>query len=147
MDSSPHRGPVGEPGGGSFTGTLERKKKNAYLGSFFLGPEKIKSCLEAIWNFSKEQGSPELISEIMGVKRGPFIRPRCIGTLRARTQMLINHSKLVPPCDACLMFGGKFVEEWWEWDRSKYGLSLNQMKWRIQNTCIDTYFQIDLHML
>jgi hypothetical protein len=31
-----HRGPLGEPGGGSFAGTFERKEK-VYLGSF-LGP-------------------------------------------------------------------------------------------------------------
>jgi len=44
----------------------------------------------AIWNFSKERGSTELIS-LWGTK-GPFIRPRCIGTVRARTQMSINQS-------------------------------------------------------
>jgi hypothetical protein len=62
-----HRGPVGEPGGGSFAGTFERKEKyiwvplldlevikilsltetlaslgHTYLGSFFLDPEDIR---------------------------------------------------------------------------------------------------------
>jgi len=41
MCSSLHRCPVGEPGGGSFTGTSE-EKENVYLGSFFLYPEDIK---------------------------------------------------------------------------------------------------------
>jgi hypothetical protein len=42
MGSCLHRGPVGEPEGGSFTGTLERKRENAYLVSFLLDPEDIK---------------------------------------------------------------------------------------------------------
>jgi len=37
MGSSVHRGPVGEPGGGSFTGTYERKRK-CISGFLFLGP-------------------------------------------------------------------------------------------------------------
>jgi hypothetical protein len=45
-----------------------RKKENAYLGSFFVDPEAIKYCLEAIWNFSREQGSSELVSDY-GVQR------------------------------------------------------------------------------
>ena len=56
------RGHVGEPGGGSFAGTFERKKK--YIWVSFLDPEDIKILsLGAIWNFSKEQDSPELISD------------------------------------------------------------------------------------
>jgi len=35
-----HRGPVGEPGGGSFAGTLERKEM--YIWVPFLDPETIK---------------------------------------------------------------------------------------------------------
>jgi hypothetical protein len=35
-----HRGPVGEPGGGSFTGTFERKEKRIWVP--FLDPEAIK---------------------------------------------------------------------------------------------------------
>jgi hypothetical protein len=35
-----------------------------YLGFFFLGPEYIKSLiLGAIWNFSKETGLHELVSD------------------------------------------------------------------------------------
>jgi len=59
---------------------------------FFLDPGGIKSCLGAIWNFSKEEVSPELISDY-GAQKGPFIRPRSIGTGRARTQMLNNQLK------------------------------------------------------
>ena len=48
--------PAGESGGGSFAGNFERKK-NAYLGSFFLDPEEVKSLsLGAIWNFNKGTG-------------------------------------------------------------------------------------------
>jgi len=35
----------------------------AYLGSFFLDPEDMKSLsLTAIWNLAMEQGFPELVS-------------------------------------------------------------------------------------
>jgi len=40
--SSLHRSPVGEPGGGLFTGTFERKRKFV-SGFLFLDPEDIKS--------------------------------------------------------------------------------------------------------
>jgi hypothetical protein len=40
--SSPHRGSVGETGGVRLLGLL-REKENAYLCSFFLDPEDIKS--------------------------------------------------------------------------------------------------------
>jgi len=39
---SHHRGPVGEPGEGSFTGTFERKRK-CISGFLFLDAEDIKS--------------------------------------------------------------------------------------------------------
>ena len=42
MGSSLHRGPVEEPEGVRLLRLL-RKKDNAYLGSFFLDPEDIKS--------------------------------------------------------------------------------------------------------
>ena len=42
-------------------------------------------CLGAIWNFSREQGSTELNIRLWGTK-GPFIRIKCTGTLRARSQ-------------------------------------------------------------
>jgi len=62
-DSSVHRGPVGELGGGSFTGPFERKRE-CISGFFFLGPRGHSGLSPgAIWNFSKEQGSPELISD------------------------------------------------------------------------------------
>jgi len=37
-----HKGPFGEPGGDSFTGTFERKRK-CISGFLFLDPEEIKS--------------------------------------------------------------------------------------------------------
>jgi len=50
-----HRGPVGQPRGGSFAGTFERKEK--YIWVPFLDPEAIKILsLGAIWNFGKGTG-------------------------------------------------------------------------------------------
>jgi len=50
-----HRGPVGEPGGGSFAGTFERKEK--YIWVPFLNLEAIKILsLGTIWSFSKGTG-------------------------------------------------------------------------------------------
>jgi len=41
---------------------LLKEKENAHEGSSSVDPEDINSFnLGAIWNFSKEQGSPELI--------------------------------------------------------------------------------------
>jgi hypothetical protein len=40
LSLSLHRGPVGEPGGGTFTGTFERKEK--YIWVPFLDPGAIK---------------------------------------------------------------------------------------------------------
>ena len=55
MVISLHRGPVGEPGGGSFAGTFERKEK--YIGVPFLDPEVIKMLsLVVICNFGKGTG-------------------------------------------------------------------------------------------
>jgi hypothetical protein len=52
LSLSLHRGPVGEPGGGSFVRTFERKEK--YNWGPFLDPEDIKILsVLAIWNFSK----------------------------------------------------------------------------------------------
>jgi len=52
-----HRGPVGEPGGGSFAGAFERKEK--YIWTPFLDLEAIKILsLEAIWKFGKVTGLP-----------------------------------------------------------------------------------------
>jgi len=64
---------------------LLREKENAYLGSLFLGPRgDYKLSLGAIWNFSMEQGSPELIPDY-GATKGPVIRPRYIGAVRAQS--------------------------------------------------------------
>jgi hypothetical protein len=52
MGLSLHRGPVGEPGGGSFAGTFERKEKYIWVPFFHLEAIKILS-LGAIWNSSK----------------------------------------------------------------------------------------------
>jgi hypothetical protein len=55
MGLSLHRGPAGEPGGGSFARTFERKEK--YIWVPFLDPEIIQILsLGAIWNFSKGTG-------------------------------------------------------------------------------------------
>jgi hypothetical protein len=61
-DLSLHRGPVGEPEGGSFALIFERQEK--YIWVPFLDPEAIKILnLGATWNLVKEQGSPEVISD------------------------------------------------------------------------------------
>jgi hypothetical protein len=52
--------------------------------------------LVATQNFSKEQGSTELITDY-GAQRACYIRPRCIGTFRASTQMLISQSMCCEP--------------------------------------------------
>ena len=45
---------------------------HVYLGSFFLDPEDIKIwSLGVIWNFSKEQGFPELVSDY-GAQKARF---------------------------------------------------------------------------
>ena len=50
-----HRGPVGEPGGGLFAETFERKLK--YIWVPFLDLEAIKILSQrAIWNFSTGTG-------------------------------------------------------------------------------------------
>ena len=66
--------------------------RHVYLGSSFLDAEDIKSLsLGAIWNLSKRTGVPRTGIRLQGTK-GPFLRPRCIGTVGARTQVLINQS-------------------------------------------------------
>ena len=54
-------GPVGEPGGGSFAGTFERKGK--YIWVPFLDPENIQilSLGGPSGTLVKKQGSPEFI--------------------------------------------------------------------------------------
>jgi hypothetical protein len=78
-----HRGPVGEPRGGSFVGTFERKEKSIWVP--FLDPEAIKIwSLGAIWKFIKGTGVSWVDMRLWGTK-GPSIRPRCIGNVRAQT--------------------------------------------------------------
>jgi len=55
-------------------------------GTFFLEPEDIKRLsLGAIWNFTEGAGLPLTGIRLWG-KKGPIF----IGTVRARTQILIN---------------------------------------------------------
>jgi hypothetical protein len=63
-----------------------------YLGSFFLDPVDIKNLsLGAIWNLSKKTGLLGTGIRLGGTK-GPFLKPRCIGIVRTRTQLLIDQS-------------------------------------------------------
>jgi hypothetical protein len=53
--ASLHLGPVGEPGGGLFAETSERKEKCIWVP--FLDPEAIKILSAgALWNFGKGTG-------------------------------------------------------------------------------------------
>jgi hypothetical protein len=64
--------------------------RRVYLGSFFLDPEDVKFIsLGPSGTLVKEQGSPEMVSDY-GAQRACQLRPRCIGTVRAQTQILIN---------------------------------------------------------
>jgi len=55
-----HRDPVGEPGGGSFAETFERKEK--YIWVPFLDPEATKILsLEPYGTLGNEQGTPEFM--------------------------------------------------------------------------------------
>jgi hypothetical protein len=70
------------------------------IRSFFLDPEDIGVLgMGTAWNFVKEQGSYNLVQNIW--HKGPVLRPRCLGPVRARTQIL-----LYPffPYDLCSMF-------------------------------------------
>jgi hypothetical protein len=72
---------------------LLREKEKAYLGSFFLEPEDIKI---KVWRPSTTLARnraplPSADIRLWG-KKGPFIRPGCIGTVRNQTQMPINQS-------------------------------------------------------
>ena len=80
--------------------------RHAYLGSFFLESEGVKSLgLGAICNFSKVTG---LAWFDMGHKGPVKSRPRCIRAERPRTQMQINQSViylcvlLLSTCAFCL---------------------------------------------
>ena len=63
-----------------------------YIWAPFLDPEDIKSLsLGTIWYFSKGTGLPWTGIRLWDTK-GPFLRPSCIRTVRAWTQMLISQS-------------------------------------------------------
>jgi len=63
--------------------------RHAYLGPVFLDLEDIKSLsIGAIWNFNNGTGLLWPGIRLWGTK-GPFLRPRCIGPRRARTELLI----------------------------------------------------------
>jgi len=69
----------GKSGGVRLLGPL--KKRESIYGFLFCGPrERQKLNMGAIWNFSKEQGFTELITDY-GAQRAPYIRLRCIGTV------------------------------------------------------------------
>jgi hypothetical protein len=60
-----HRSPVGERGGGSFTGTFERNMERPQNGATiinmgsFLNPDYVKNLsLGAMWNFCEGPGIP-----------------------------------------------------------------------------------------
>ena len=81
MGLSLYRGLVGKPGEGLFARTFERQEK--YIWVPFLDPETIKILsLWVIWNLSKGTGLSSADIRLWDTK-GPSIRPRCIGTLRA----------------------------------------------------------------
>jgi hypothetical protein len=66
--------------------------RHLHLGYLFLDPVDIKSLgLGATWNLSKRIGLPRTGLRLWGTK-GPFLRPRCIRTVRAWTQLLTNQS-------------------------------------------------------
>ena len=65
---------------------IKRTRCTNYIWVPFLDPVAIKILsLGAIWNFSKGTGLSWLDIGLWGQK-GPSLRPRCIGTIRARTQ-------------------------------------------------------------
>jgi hypothetical protein len=80
-----------EPGGGSFTGTFWEKNKIRMWVPLSRTQRKLKAMsvgqLE-IWKGTRLYWADV---RVWGTK-GPFIRPRCIGTIRVRAQMLINQS-------------------------------------------------------
>jgi hypothetical protein len=63
--------------------------RHVYLG-FFVYPENLKGLiLKAIWNLSEGTGLLWTGIRLWNTKV-PFLNSRCIGTVRARTQLLIN---------------------------------------------------------
>jgi len=63
--------------------------RHTHLGSFFVDPEDIRKLLQGLsGNWLKEQSSFNLVQN-MGHK-GHVLRPRCIGSRRAQTQIPFN---------------------------------------------------------
>jgi hypothetical protein len=84
--------PMGNLDGIHLPGPFERKGK--YIWVPFSDLEEINILsLEAIWNIGKGTGLYRADIRLWGTK-GLSIRPRCIGTIRARAQCLINQSLL-----------------------------------------------------
>ena len=79
-----HRGPVGNLEGVRLPRLLREKKSISGFLSWTLRPLRFEVG-EPSGTLVKEQGSPELILDY-GAQRGLSIRPRCIGTVRDRTQ-------------------------------------------------------------
>ena len=81
-----HRGPVGEIGGGSFSGTFKRQMKGGsgneaslikLFWAPFLDPDYVRSLsLGALWNFCE---APMTWNQNMGYT-GPVMRHRCMET-------------------------------------------------------------------
>jgi hypothetical protein len=66
------------------------KQRTLYLSSFFWTQRTLKILsLGAIWNFDKGTGISWADIRLWGTK-GLYIRPRCIGTVRAR----IHHNSI-----------------------------------------------------
>ena len=76
--------PLGNLEGIRLPGLFERREYCIWVPFLDPGDFKILS-LGAIWNFSRGTGLSWADIRLWGTK-GPFIRPRCIGTVRARTQ-------------------------------------------------------------
>jgi hypothetical protein len=82
-----HRGPVGEPGGDSFSGGFFKEEKK-YIWFPFLDLEDIKILsLGTIWNFGKGTELSCADIRFWGTK-DPYIKPRCSGTIRAQSQCI-----------------------------------------------------------
>jgi hypothetical protein len=81
--------PLGNLDGICLPGRFEREGK--YIWVPFLDPEDINILSQwAIWNFGKGTGLSIADIRLWGTK-GPSVRPRCIGTVRARSQCKSIH--------------------------------------------------------
>jgi len=66
---------------------------DVYLGSFFLEPEDIKSMSGGHLELKQSNRAP---MHRNGGQRARPLRPRYIGTVGSRTQLLINRPHLAP---------------------------------------------------